>query len=171
MVLFQRSLTEPRLIDFRITRLSSNLYRESISNDVQSRSSISHLAYLPDLTSGYLCHFVLQTAFPFSLVRRLHGLFHDAAFTLTTTDEHIVVLEKELKNVPEQKEAVKLLKTIPGVGQITATTMIAEIGDIQRFHSPKALCNWAGLTPRVRSSAGSLIRDMVHRPSLLTPPY
>jgi transposase len=56
-------------------------------------------------------------------------------------DKHIEALEKDLKNVPEQKAAVKLLKTIPGVGQIIATTMIAEIGDIQHFHSPKALCN------------------------------
>ena len=69
-------------------------------------------------------------------------------------DKHIEALEKDLKNTPEHKDAVKLLKTIPGVGQIIATTMIAEIGDIQRFHSPKALCNWTGLTPRIRSSAG-----------------
>jgi len=34
--------------------------------------------------SGYLCHFALQTVFPFSLVGRLHGLFHYAAFTPTT---------------------------------------------------------------------------------------
>jgi len=36
-----------------------------------------------------------------------------------------------------------------------APTIVAEIGDIQRFHSPKALCNWAGLTPRIRSSGGT----------------
>ena len=69
-------------------------------------------------------------------------------------DGHIEALEKDLKFTPEQKEAVKLLKTIPGVGRIIAPTIVAEIGDIQRFHSPKALCNWAGLTPRIRSSGG-----------------
>ena len=69
-------------------------------------------------------------------------------------DEHIKALEKDLKYTLEQKEAVKLLKTIPGVGMIIATTIVAEIGNVQRFHSPKALCNWAGLTPRIRSSGG-----------------
>ena len=69
-------------------------------------------------------------------------------------DGHIEALEKDLKFTLEQKEVVKLLKTIPGVGMIIATTIVAEIGDIQRFHSPKALCNWAGLTPRIRSSGG-----------------
>jgi transposase len=69
-------------------------------------------------------------------------------------DGQIEALVKDLKITPEHKKAVKLLKTIPGVGQISATTIVAEIGDIQRFHSPKALCNWAGLTPRIRSSSG-----------------
>jgi len=48
---------------------------------------------------------------------------------------------------------VRLLITMPGVGKTIARTMVAEIGDIQRFHSPKALYNWAGLTPRARQSA------------------
>ena len=69
-------------------------------------------------------------------------------------NEKVEALEKDLQLTTEQKEAVKLLKTIPGVGLVTATMMVAEIGDIQRFGSPKALCNWAGLTPRIRSSAG-----------------
>jgi transposase len=67
-------------------------------------------------------------------------------------DEHIAALEKDLEITSEQKKAIQLLKTMPGVGQIIATTMVAEIGNVQRFQSPKALCNWAGLTPRIRSS-------------------
>jgi transposase len=73
---------------------------------------------------------------------------------ITHLNEQVEALEKDLELSKEQKEAVKLLKTIPGVGLVTATMIIAEIGDIQRFRSPKALCNWAGLTPRIRSSAG-----------------
>ena len=30
--------------------------------------------------------------------------------------------------------------------------ILAEIGEVQRFSSPKSLCHWAGLTPRVRKS-------------------
>ena len=67
---------------------------------------------------------------------------------------HIAALEEDLELTLGQKDAVKLLKTIPGVGMIIATMIVAEIGDIHRFHSPKALCNWAGLTPRIRSSGG-----------------
>lgn len=64
----------------------------------------------------------------------------------------IEALEADLQLSAEQQQTVKLLKTIPGVGPITAVIILAEIGDIQRFSSAKSLCNWAGLTPRVRKS-------------------
>ncbi len=67
-------------------------------------------------------------------------------------DQQINSLEAEIQLSEEQAQAVQLLKTIPGIGQLTATIMMAEIGDVQRFSSAKALCNWAGLTPRVRKS-------------------
>jgi transposase len=67
-------------------------------------------------------------------------------------DEEIQALEDDLVLTPEQKQKIRLLKTIPGVGQVTATVIMAEIGDIDRFNTPKALCNWAGLTPRIRKS-------------------
>lgn len=67
-------------------------------------------------------------------------------------DEQIEALETDLAVNDEQQQVLKLLKTMPGIGMITATTILAEIGDIRRFNSPKALCHWAGLTPRVRKS-------------------
>lgn len=68
-------------------------------------------------------------------------------------NEQIAATEAAIELTPEQKQAVCLLTTMPGVGKTIAHTIVAEIGEIQRFHSPKALCNWAGLTPRVRQSA------------------
>lgn len=45
-----------------------------------------------------------------------------------------------------------LLTTMPGVGVITAMTVLAELGDWRRFHSRAAVANYAGLVPRQRSS-------------------
>lgn len=67
-------------------------------------------------------------------------------------DQQIQALEKEIPLTEEQQQKVKLLSSMPGVHKVTAMTILAEIGDISRFHSPKSLCNWAGLTPRVRKS-------------------
>jgi transposase len=41
---------------------------------------------------------------------------------------------------------------LPGVGRLTAMTLVAEIGDIARFPTARKLCAWAGLTRKVRNS-------------------
>ena len=49
--------------------------------------------------------------------------------------------------------------TIPGIGVVTALTLMAEVGDIHRFSSPKALVAYAGLDPKIRQSGLSLKRN------------
>jgi len=66
--------------------------------------------------------------------------------------EQIQEIEASLELSAEQEQQAKLLRTMPGVGRVGAVILLAEIADIQRFHSAKALCNWAGLTPKIRSS-------------------
>jgi len=53
-----------------------------------------------------------------------------------------------------EAEARKLLRTIPGVGFLTAEVFLAEVGDIARFRSQKRVAAYAGLVPIVRESAG-----------------
>jgi len=79
-------------------------------------------------------------------------VLHDHLYLIDELSKQIEIIEAEIKLSPEQKQMVRLLKTVPGIGKVTATTIIAEIGDIHRFHSAKALCNWAGLTPKIHSS-------------------
>jgi len=51
--------------------------------------------------------------------------------------------------------AVELLKTIPGVSDLTAQTIIAEIGvDMSRFPTARHLAAWAGVAPASHESAG-----------------
>jgi transposase len=71
---------------------------------------------------------------------------------VNTLDRQVAELEADLVLTAEQAQTLKLLKTMPGIGPINGLMLLAEIGSIQRFGSPKALCNSAGLTPRVRSS-------------------
>ena len=46
--------------------------------------------------------------------------------------------------------------SVPGIGTIGATTLLAEIGDVNDFSSPDKLTKWAGITPRVYQSADKL---------------
>ncbi len=61
-------------------------------------------------------------------------------------------LDGELHAHAKADPRVKVLRTLPGVGEFTAMVMVAEIGDITRFPSARKLASWAGLTPTVRGS-------------------
>jgi transposase len=61
-------------------------------------------------------------------------------------------LDAEVRRHARAEPRVKVLTTLPGVGQFTALMMVAEIGDITRFPSARKLASWAGLTPAVRGS-------------------
>ena len=66
--------------------------------------------------------------------------------------ERIHALEKNISLNEKQNHIMNILRSMPGVGRLIALIILAEIGDISRFHSPKALCSWAGLTPKVHNS-------------------
>lgn len=57
---------------------------------------------------------------------------------------------ERIKNTPE----LRLLCSIPGIGPVTGITILLETGPISRFPSAKKYAGYAGLAPRVRSSAG-----------------
>lgn len=48
--------------------------------------------------------------------------------------------------------SVTLLRTMPAIGPITALTILAELGDIDRFGGRAAVSNYAGLVPVQRDS-------------------
>jgi transposase len=47
---------------------------------------------------------------------------------------------------------VALLRSMPGIGLITALTILAELGNLKRFRSRSAVANYAGLIPVIRNS-------------------
>ena len=67
-------------------------------------------------------------------------------------NDQIKELAKDIPLPEDLKPKAELLMSMPGIGKLISAVILAEVGDIDRFHSPKALCNWAGLTPRVHQS-------------------
>jgi len=47
---------------------------------------------------------------------------------------------------------VEQLCSVPGVGVVSAATVVAELGDVKRFGGEKEVCNYCGLTPSLRQS-------------------
>jgi transposase len=62
------------------------------------------------------------------------------------------------------RSAIELLTTIPGVSDVTARVIVAEIGDdMSRFPTAGNLISWAGLCPRLDESAGKQRSTRVRR--------
>jgi transposase len=67
-------------------------------------------------------------------------------------DREIGDCERELRRLGADHRYVPLLLTVPGIGWVLAYTIAAEIGDIDRFASPRKLAGYTGLCPRVYQS-------------------
>jgi transposase len=63
-------------------------------------------------------------------------------------------LETKVNEIFESNPKCQRLATIPGIGPITATAIIAAIPDIDAFRSGRHLAAWWGLVPRQNSSGG-----------------
>ena len=67
----------------------------------------------------------------------------------------IAQLERELRAVASESPACKLLMSIPGIGLLTATAMVAATsGSVAHFTDARHFASWFGLTPKEHSSGG-----------------
>ncbi|MEE8562318.1 MAG: IS110 family transposase [Alphaproteobacteria bacterium] len=73
---------------------------------------------------------------------------------LRSVQGRIKALEARLTAWHRSSEASRRLAAIPGVGVITATALVATIGDAAQFRSGRQLSAWLGLVPRQHASGG-----------------
>ena len=72
-------------------------------------------------------------------------------------DKDIAEIEKRLLLWKKDQEAVTRLMAIPGVGLLTATALIATVGDMKSFRSGREFAAFLGLVPR-QSGTGGRVR-------------
>ncbi|KXB03198.1 hypothetical protein AKJ47_02705, partial [candidate division MSBL1 archaeon SCGC-AAA261G05] len=77
---------------------------------------------------------------------------NDYLAMIKALNERINRLSRELKQEARESEEANLLITIPGVGYFSALSILAEIGNIDRFSNPEKLCSYAGIIPSTRQS-------------------
>jgi transposase len=66
----------------------------------------------------------------------------------------ILRCSREMTQIAKREKRVALLRTIPGVGQITASAIVATIGSGKQFNNGREFAAWLGLTPLNKSSGG-----------------
>jgi transposase len=86
------------------------------------------------------------------LPEALRPIFAEACLEIREIETRIKQVERQLEAIAEQLPAVEHLRTIPGIGLLIATALVAFIGDIRRFPSGRHFASYLGLTPREYSS-------------------
>jgi len=66
--------------------------------------------------------------------------------------EHLSVLKEEIDAQAKGVDEYDLIRSIPGIGDKIAATILSEIGGIERFNHPKKLVAFSGIDPRVHES-------------------
>jgi transposase len=106
---------------------------------------------------------------------KTHVRFDQAALEATLADylhevEHaamrILKLEKAIDEAipqasPEVRAVIEALQSLRGVAQMTAATVVSELGSLSRFDSPRPLMGYSGLVAREHSSGNRIQRGSI----------
>jgi len=88
------------------------------------------------------------------LSERMRFLVDDMRAQWMELDRRIRAFDSEFVGFVRQNEDASRLVTIPGVGPLIASALIAAIGDGETFESGRDLAAWLGLTPRQATTGG-----------------
>jgi len=89
----------------------------------------------------------------------LSGVFRELLLELSEQlrhlDERVAWYDDKIKLLSQQSEDCRLLMTIPGVGPLIATALVAAVGDGSAFKNGREMAAWLGLVPRQHSTGGT----------------
>jgi transposase len=72
----------------------------------------------------------------------------------TALDKKIEACDEELTELARTEDTARRLATVPGIGIINATALVAAVGDATAFATARDMAAWLGLTPRQHSTGG-----------------
>ena len=99
-----------------------------------------------------------------SLPVAMRGLMSELQDELQEKDKRIAHLDRLIQQQARQDERVQRLMQIEGLGPISATAMVAAVGDASQFKSGRQLAAWLGLVPNQHSSGGKERLGSISKP-------
>jgi transposase len=88
------------------------------------------------------------------LTPRMRTLVTDVRGRWQFLDQRIAALDAEFSEQARSDESARRLTTIPGIGALNATALVAAIGDVTTFARERDLAAWLGLVPRQVTTGG-----------------
>jgi transposase len=143
-----RKLVVRQMVQMK-NRISGLLMETGVSYNKQKLHKVGYFAEL--LSSNEEVH---------ESVRPLLKVSRDTIVRAQRLDYALVT---SLEHDPLLAERLKRLRTVPGVGPITALTWALEIGDVTRFASIKEAISYCGLCSAEKSSADKMMRTPISK--------
>lgn len=91
------------------------------------------------------------------LTPRTQKLFKELYEHLKEADNKVRSYDQSLLTLCRENEICHKLIQVPGVGTLTATALIASVGDAKIFKKGRQMSAWLGLVPRQSSSGGKQV--------------
>ena len=88
------------------------------------------------------------------LSMRMRELLHRLWQHWQQLEEHIHQVSKELELIAKSRDDCARLMTVPGIGPLAATALVAAVGNASQFRRGRDLAAWLGLVPRQHSTGG-----------------
>jgi transposase len=88
------------------------------------------------------------------LSSRIRVLIEDMRAQWHDLDQRIAAFDVEFTAAARSEESARRLSTIPGIGAINATALVAAVGDARGFARARDLSAWLGLVPRQATTGG-----------------
>jgi transposase len=88
------------------------------------------------------------------LSRPARELFADLHEQIVKLDEQVAAYPSKIERICQASAACRKLTQIKGIGPLTATALVAAVGDGSAFDQARQVPAWIGLTPRQDSSGG-----------------
>ena len=128
--------------------------RTQLSNVI--RGLIGEFGHTVRKGLSYICTFAqaMKAGEMPALPEAAQGVIAGLCDQLLDLQTRIQVLEKQIFKTARKDERVKLLQTIPGIGPVNASAIVATIGSGEQFSTGRDFAAWVGLTPINKSSGG-----------------
>ena len=88
------------------------------------------------------------------LTDRMRELIADLSAELRELEDRVTRYDQKVETMARTDEVCQRLQSVPGVGPLTATAVVASTGNAHAFRNGRAFAAWLGLVPRQHSSGG-----------------
>ena len=83
-------------------------------------------------------------------------MLHELLVDLQRMDQRIAALQHDLDALAQHDPAYERLRSIPGIGPLVASALLAAMGDGSRFQNGRQAAAWVGLVPKQNGTGGKV---------------